>query len=125
VNRRRFPTQTRAGRRVALIGVAAILFQAFLFGWHHHAVALPQSSGPLASVYSATQPPEPATAEELCEICTVLHQQSAAPLAFITPPKPSAITAPADLPASVFYDQARTRGFDARAPPRPETTPAH
>jgi len=48
----------------------------------------------------------------------VLHQQSAAPLAFITPPLPSAIAATTDLPASVFYDQAGTRGFDARAPPR-------
>jgi hypothetical protein len=118
VNGPRFPAQTRASRRVALIGVTAILFQAFLFGWHHHSVALPQSSGPIASVHSATQPPEPATAEELCEICTVLHQQSAAPLAFITPPLPSAIAATTDLPASVFYDQAGTRGFDARAPPR-------
>ena len=118
MNGPRFPAQTRASRRVALIGVTAILFQAFLFGWHHHSVALPQSSGPIANVHSATQPPEPATAEELCEICTVLHQQSAAPLAFITPPLPSAIAATTDLPASVFYDQAGTRGFDARAPPR-------
>ena len=118
MNRRRFPTQTRASRRVALIGVAAILFQAFLFGWHHHAVALPQSSGPIASVHSATQPPQPATAEELCEICAVLHQQSAAPLAFITPPAPPAIPEAADLAASVFCDRAGTRGFDARAPPR-------
>ena len=118
MNRRPFPTQTKASRRVALIGLAAILFQAILFGWHHHAVALPQSSGPIASVHSATQPPEPATAEELCEICAVLHQQSAAPLAFITPPEPSAIAAAADLAASVFYDRAGTRGFNARAQPR-------
>jgi hypothetical protein len=124
VTRRRYPTQTRASRRVALIGVAAILFQAFLFGWHHHALALPQSSGPIASLHSATQPPEPATAEELCEICTVLHQQSAAPLAFVTPSVPSTTAAAADLPVSVFYDHAGTRGFDARAPPRLETISA-
>ena len=81
MSRRRYRTQTTARRRAALIGVAAILFQAFLFGWHHHALALPQSSEPIASVQSATQPLAPATAEELCEICAVLHQQSAAPKA--------------------------------------------
>src|SRR5438045_9410491 len=86
-----------ARRRAALIGVAAILFQAFLFGWHHHALALPGGSGPIASVHSADQPLAPATAEDLCEICAGLHQQTAAPLALFLTPSPST-TAPASGP---------------------------
>ena len=124
MSRRRYRTQTTVRRRVALIGVAAILFQAFLFGWHHHALALSKSSGPIASAQSATQPLAPATAEELCEICTVLHQQSAAPLAFARPPMRSTTAAAIDLPGSIFHDPAGTRGFNARAPPRLETTSA-
>lgn len=104
-------------RRIALVGVAAILLQAMLFGWHHHAVALPGSSGPIATLHSATEPLAPATAEELCEICAVLHQQSAAPLAFVEPPKPSVTAALSDLPSPVAHNRG-TRGFDARAPPR-------
>src|ERR1051326_4924606 len=77
-----------ARRRVAAVRAPAILVQPFLIGWHHHALALPQSSGPFASLQTATQPLSPATSEDLCEICTVLHQQSAAPLAFATPPTP-------------------------------------
>jgi hypothetical protein len=105
-------------RRIALVGVAAILLQAILFGWHHHAVALPGSPGPIATLHSATEPLAPATAEELCEICAVLHHQSAAPLAFVEPPKPSATAALSDLPSPVTHDRVDTRGFDARAPPR-------
>jgi hypothetical protein len=105
-------------RRIALVGVAAILLQAVLFGWHHHAVALPGSSGPIAALHSATEPLAPATAEELCDICAVLHQQSAAPLAFIAPPMPSGRTAANDLPSPAAHDRVGTRGFDARAPPR-------
>ena len=122
MNRRRFPTQTRASRRVALIGVTAILFQAFLFGWHHHSVALPQSSGPIANVHSATQPPEPATAEELCEICTVLHQQSAAPLAFATPPAPCCTGVATRRSEADQIGRTDARIYQARAPPAIEST---
>jgi hypothetical protein len=103
-------------RRIALVGVAAILLQAVLFGWHHHAVALPGDRSPIASLHSTNEPPT--TVQDECEICAVLHHQSAAPLAFVEPPKPSATAALSDLPSPVTHDRVDTRGFDARAPPR-------
>src|SRR5437763_273421 len=48
MSRRRYRTQTTVRRRVALIGVAAILFQAFLFGWHHYALGPP--AAPIAGI---------------------------------------------------------------------------
>jgi len=108
MSRRRYRAQTTARRRAALIGVAAILFQAFLFGWHHHA---------LASIHSADEPLAPATAEDLCEICVVLHQQTAAPLAFFLTRSPSATSAASGSIGPVFICGAVARGFDARAPP--------
>lgn len=109
--------RTTVRRRAALIGIAAILFQALLFGWHHHAIALVRSSAPVASVNAATAPLAPASAEDLCEICTVLHQQSAAPLAFILLPTPFAAAATNDLEPRPFHDGVSIRGFDARGPP--------
>src|SRR5437763_9156564 len=108
--------------RVALIGVAAILFQAFLFGWHYHALVLPQSSGPIAGVQSATQPLGPATAEELCEICAVLHQQSAAPLAFATPRVPCCTGVATRRSEADPIGRTDARIFQARAPPGIEST---
>jgi hypothetical protein len=111
-----------ARRRVTLIGVAAILFQAFLFGWHHHALALPQSSGPIASLQSAARPLSPATSEDLCEICTVLHQQSAAPLPFVTPPVACCTGVATRRPQADPIGRTDARVFQARAPPAIEST---
>jgi hypothetical protein len=118
VNRHRYRTQTTARRRVALIGIAAILLQALLFGWHHHAVALPGDSGPIASIHSTDQPLAPATAEDLCEICVVLHQQTAAPLDFVLAPSPLSTSTTSRSILAVVIGRAIARGFDARAPPR-------
>jgi hypothetical protein len=107
-----------ARRRVALVGVAAILFQALLFGWHHHGLRLAVSGQPTVSVYNDLRQTPAAAAEDGCEICAVLHHQSASPLAFAVPPAPLAIASAIDLPAPVLLDRANTRGFHARAPPR-------
>jgi len=79
-------------RRVALIAVAAILFQALLFGWHHHALAWPGRGGPAAGLYDASRPLPSTVAEDSCEICAVLHHQSASPLAFVAPPTLTAVS---------------------------------
>jgi hypothetical protein len=107
-----------ARRGAALVGLAAILLQALLFGWHHHAMALPGSSGPIATVHSAAEPLAPATAEDLCEICVVLHQQTAAPPTFFLSLAPAATSSASLLTAPLFIGRATALGFDARAPPR-------
>lgn len=109
-------TNTVARRRIALIGVAAILFQAILFGWHHHALALGRS-GPAATLSNASQPLPPASAEDSCEVCSILHHQNAAPLAFVTSAIPSSIEPAIVRRGPAPAAQAAKSGFHARAPP--------
>ena len=64
----------------------------------------------------------PATAEELCEICAVLHQQSAAPLAFATPPVPCCTGVATRRSEADPIGRTHARVFQARAPPGIEST---
>jgi hypothetical protein len=106
-------------RPVALLGIFVMLFQALLFGWHHHDLAFAARGAPPAlSAPASGNIDTPATDADECEICIALHHQAAAALAFMVPP------VPAD-PASVVYRSdlaVRGRGadpaFQARAPPR-------
>src|SRR5947207_894826 len=75
-------TRMTARRRVALVGVAVVLLQALLFGWHHHGLSLAVSGEGAASVYNDLRQMPAAVAEDSCEICAVLHHQSSSPLAF-------------------------------------------
>ena len=72
--------EIRARRRVALLGIVAVLFQAVLFGWHHHELG-PASRGsqPIVTVSNAALPLSPASAEDECDICMALHHLSASP----------------------------------------------
>lgn len=116
---RLYPTnKILARRRIALIGVAAILFQAILFGWHHHELTLAARGGSAASLSNASSPLAPATTEDACEICIALHHQGAAPLAFIVAPRPSAVAIATDRPETDPIGRAHARNFHARAPPR-------
>src|SRR5690349_15514323 len=112
----RCPAGTTARRRVTRIGIAAIVFQALLFGWHHHGLGLGSRGGPVASLYDASRPLSSATEEDSCEICAVLHHQVASPLAFAAPPIQPAITSALDRPVPVLLDRTAVRGFQARAP---------
>jgi hypothetical protein len=103
---------------VALVGVAAILFQALLFGWHHHDLRLAASGEFAVSVFNKLQQIPTPVAEDSCEICAVLHHQSSSPPIFAMLPAPPAMVSAIGLPARVFLDQADARGFRARAPPR-------
>jgi len=104
---------------VALIAIFAMLFQAVLFGWHHHDRFFAAHGAP-ASLGAADNCPRtsPAVDAEGCEICVALHHQAAAPAAF------GAL--PAAVPASASLSPAETaivglsspRAFDSRAPPR-------
>jgi hypothetical protein len=118
MSKSRHGAATKPYRRVALLGVAAILLQAILFGWHHHPLALAGVGSPIASLHNATQPLAPAAAEELCEICAALHHQSASPLAVAIPPQPSTWAVTINLPDADPIGRAYARGFHARAPPR-------
>jgi len=111
-----------ARRRVALLAIAAILLQAFLFGWHHHTMALPGHSGPVASFHGTSEPPAPADVERACDICAALHQLAAAVLAPALLPTPCCAGLSDRRPESHAIRQTATRAFRARAPPTIEST---
>ena len=103
-------------RRVALLGAAAILLQAMLFGWHHHPmVPAPLDAPPVAAV-AKSAPPTPATAEDSCEICAALHHLSAAPGEFVAAPVPRA-PASGITPSGLVLTAESHRLASARAPP--------
>jgi hypothetical protein len=110
---------TPAPNPVALIAVFAILFQAILFGWHHHELAL-TGHLPSAVIENHAGAPLAADDEDGCEICQVLHHLFAAPADVIAPRSPDATTA--DRIASVPAPAARSPAlaFRARAPPSPD-----
>jgi hypothetical protein len=105
-------------RRAALIGVVAILFQAILFGWHHHQL-MPASYGvPPAAHGEGGAPISPATAEDDCDICQVLHHLRTAPGEIASLPLPAGAASTPSLPELVRQGRGASSAFQARAPPR-------
>jgi hypothetical protein len=102
--------------RIVPLGLFAILFQAILFGWHHHESHL---AGHLAAsvVQGADGFPQIADDEASCEICQVLHQLTAAPVNLAVFPPTFAISAAHAARDSAFVVRSLALGFHARAPP--------
>ena len=103
--------------RAARLGIFAILFQAILFGWHHHELAF-AGKFPAPVVQNSIAPLQSAVdSEDGCEICQVLHHQTAtaADFAFAARPQPASRALAADDVAFVVC--APSLGFHARAPP--------
>jgi hypothetical protein len=108
-----------ARRRVAWLGVLAVLIQAVLFGWHHHALALPTvGDQPFAAIANPASQPSPAAGEDGCEICAALHHLSTSPVEFASLSLPRIAAAAVHLPELVLVPEASGRAFRARAPPR-------
>jgi hypothetical protein len=104
-------------RPTALLAIAAILFQALLFGWHHHELLFAaRLSHAVASAPDGAASP-PGEDADGCEICQTLHHQSAAtPEALFAPALPPLSAAPAPHEAE-FTVGALALAFRARAPP--------
>jgi hypothetical protein len=105
----------RARTMTAKLGLLAVLFQAILFGWHHHDLTFPgRLSMPVFENHSAT--PQIAD-EDGCEICQVFHHLTAAPAEFpaIEPPR-TTITDSFDRDPAIVRGTAAA-AFQARAPP--------
>lgn len=109
---------TAARRRVALLGIVTVLFQAILFGWHHHPLPLAgRGAQPVAVVSNPAAPISPADAEDGCDICMALHHFSASPVEFVFLPMPIVAASALRLPHLLLAARASERGFHARAPP--------
>jgi hypothetical protein len=98
------------------LGLFAVLFQAVLFGWHHHDLVL---AGRLTApvVANPTAPPQAVDDEDGCEICQVLHHLTAAPVDLAGAPSPLAIAVVAIVGDAAFCADAPALAFHARAPP--------
>jgi hypothetical protein len=106
-------------KRAALLGVFAILYQAILFGWHHHELGFAVRGTPLTlSAPVSGNTSLPGADADRCEICIVVHHQAAAPLAFIASPVPAAATSALYPPDPALVSRDFARAFRARAPPR-------
>src|SRR5690348_11802071 len=71
----------RRRRAVALVGTFAILLQALLFAWHHHAPSIHvRSAAAVTTLVAPTAPVMPALADHDCEICFALSHHGAVPV---------------------------------------------
>jgi hypothetical protein len=104
-------------RAAARLGLFAILFQAILFGWHHHDRVFAGSQKRHAVIQNSTAATHPADDEDGCEICQVLHHQTAASSNGIATPLPGLAAAPSVADDPVRIVRTPALAFRARAPP--------
>jgi hypothetical protein len=109
--RRRGATRLAAG-----LGLFAVLFQAILFGWHHH--DLPFVGWlPAPVLENPSTAPQLADDEDGCEICQVLHHLTAAPVFVVDAPPPLAVASTSVACEPPFLAHTFAPAFHARAPP--------
>ena len=100
----------------ALVATFAILFQAILFGWHHHEPVL-AGHLPTAVFESNDASAQVLDDEDGCEICQVLHHLFAAPIDVSAPSPPRATVADRHVSEPAPAARSSILGFCARAPP--------
>jgi hypothetical protein len=103
----------------ARLGLFGMLFQAVLFGWHHHDLIL---AGRLTApvIANPTAPPQAVDDEDGCEICQVLQHLTAAPPEIAGAlPRLEATTASA-VADGAFAIRGAVADVRARAPPSPD-----
>lgn len=98
------------------LGLLALLFQALLFGWHHHDLTF---SGrlPMPVIENPAAASQIADDEDGCEICQALHHLTAAPIEFSAVRPPCAIVARLRQGHPASLHSATAAAFQARAPP--------
>jgi hypothetical protein len=110
--------RSRSSRRLAArLGLFAVLFQAILFGWHHHELTF-AGRLPAPIVENPSAAPQLADDEDGCEICQVLHHLTAAPVDVVASLPPVAIAAISPSGRAAFVGTAPDLAFYPRAPPR-------
>jgi hypothetical protein len=100
----------------ARLGLFAVLFQAILFGWHHHDLNFPGRL-PMPVVENPAAAPQVADDEDGCEICQVLHHLTAAPVEFPGVKLFCALIAGSARGDAALVRNAAAGAFQARAPP--------
>jgi hypothetical protein len=107
------------GRKRAIaarIGVFAIVFQAILFGWHHHDLTF-GAERQRAVLHNATGTTQQGSDEDGCEICQVLHHQTLSSANGAVTPLPGLAATRSAALDPVFTTHNFALAFRARAPP--------
>jgi hypothetical protein len=106
-------------RRTAFLGIFAILFQAMLCAWHHHAHPFTLRNAPAAVALAAPNGDQvPASADDNCQFCFAISHHSAAPVNFFAPASPGHLLALKAEATPVTRPLAPYLLFWSRAPPR-------
>jgi hypothetical protein len=103
-------------RLAARLGVFAFLFQAILFGWHHHDLAFADQTRQ-AALHSSNAANHAVDDEDGCEICQVLHHQAASSNNGVATPLPGLSASPSAAAEPVLVARTLALAFRARAPP--------
>jgi hypothetical protein len=105
-------------RATALLGIFAVLFQATLWGWHHHTYLPFSRGGPGLQVVAASAGNQTPAADDECQICFALGHHGAAPVDLFTATPPDYLPAEPPRAAAVASPLASYFLFRSRAPPR-------
>jgi hypothetical protein len=106
-------------RATAILGIFAILFQAMLFAWHHHAPPFASPSAPGVVLLAATSGEDiPAAADHNCQVCLYISQHGAAPVDFFTGGSPGRAALPSAAAIAADPPLAAYLLFRSRAPPQ-------
>jgi len=100
----------------ARLGLLAVLFQAILFGWHHHELRFPVLL-PAAVAENPAAAPQALDDADGCEICQVLHHQITAGAVAGAAPAPPSVQAGFAAGDGAFVVRSLALAFRARAPP--------
>jgi hypothetical protein len=105
-------------RGAALVGIVAMLFQAILVAWHHHAPPFHSRAASAATTLAAPiSPVMPASADHDCEICFTLSHHGAVPVDFFAAKPPEETPLHQTRIAAVDATLAPYLLFRSRAPP--------
>jgi hypothetical protein len=110
------PPRRRGQSLATRLGLFAVLFQAILFGWHHHDLIV-AGRLPALVIEKPDAAPQVIDDEDGCEICQVLHHLTAAPVDVAGAPPPLALAIAAAVPERASAVRGVLAGFHARAPP--------
>jgi len=105
-------------RAAARGGILAILLQAFLFAWHHHAPPFHANTGSAAASKAIPASPVlPGCDDHDCQICFTLGHHGAVPVDFFAADPPEQTLLHETCVATVDTPLAPYLLFRSRAPP--------
>jgi hypothetical protein len=116
-----FCSQARHNKRRAgaVLAIVALLLQAIVLAWHHHALVFASRHAPdLAGLAVIASPDPPPVADHDCQICFALVHHGAVPVDFFAPAQPAAHTSRRLRTAAILVSLPAYLLFQPRAPPQ-------